>query len=66
MGEELIGDPLDVRMFEATNWKLKEGREEGDLEEFKGLAQVIYRDEKHSEQQDSYKIILHKRFDFTS
>jgi hypothetical protein len=28
--DDLIGDPLDVKMFEATNWTLEEPKNDGE------------------------------------
>lgn len=43
---ELIGDPLDVKMFEFTNWTFEEGKQrmaEGEDEEQSGLAPSVAR-----------------------
>lgn len=40
VGEDLIGDPLDVKMFLATQWKLDEPMSEGVSKEELVLAYV--------------------------
>jgi cation-transporting ATPase 13A2 len=37
MGHALVGDPLDLKLFEATRWELVEG--EGVMEEGEGIGQ---------------------------
>lgn len=40
VGEDLIGDPLDVKMFQATNWILDEPLNDGVAKEELVLAYV--------------------------
>jgi hypothetical protein len=56
---ELIGDPLEVKMFENTKWLLMENNDENDNEEV-SLCKV-------TPQKDSnYNLSLVRRFDFSS
>ena len=39
--DELVGDPLDLKMFEFTNWNFQEGKQmvgEGEEDDHGGLA----------------------------
>jgi magnesium-transporting ATPase (P-type) len=64
VNESLVGDPLDVKMFEATNWILDELHEnkDADLADENVIAFVYPKGAENS----SYKSALIRRFDFTS
>jgi magnesium-transporting ATPase (P-type) len=68
--DKLIGDPLDVRMFEATNWYLEEPNTSSKYDDIV-LAYVrpekekqIFDEEDISEKH--YELAITRRFDFTS
>lgn len=60
----LVGDPLDVKMFQATDWFLDELHEKANKEaaDENVIAYVHPKSAKNS----SYKSALIRRFDFTS
>jgi len=78
--ENLIGDPIDVKMFESTGWIMKENTNTGD--EFNANPLVLdyirpkneeditvpYQDNYNEEEKlkNRYEIAIVKRFDFTS
>eukprot|EP00349_Pseudokeronopsis_sp_Brazil_P010524 CAMPEP_0202979596 /NCGR_PEP_ID=MMETSP1396-20130829/85700_1 /ASSEMBLY_ACC=CAM_ASM_000872 /TAXON_ID= /ORGANISM="Pseudokeronopsis sp., Strain Brazil" /LENGTH=75 /DNA_ID=CAMNT_0049719083 /DNA_START=965 /DNA_END=1192 /DNA_ORIENTATION=- len=64
LGDEFIGDPLEVKMFEAAGWELIESEAElGPGEDFNGLAQVKRGDAFDGKK---YKLSILRRFDFSS
>jgi cation-transporting P-type ATPase 13A2 len=60
----LVGDPLDVKMFQATKWVLEELHEKKEHSE--SDANVICYVHPEGASKDKYKSALIRRFDFTS
>jgi cation-transporting P-type ATPase 13A2 len=59
----LVGDPLDVKMFQATHWVLEELHNKADTT---GHENVICYVHPENAAESPYKSALIRRFDFTS
>ena len=70
MDGSLIGDPLDLKMFEATGWNFEESPSLAETERFGSLIPTVVRsrnEEKHHENEDKFiEIAILKQFTFSS
>lgn len=65
--EELVGDPLEIQMFESTSWALDEEHREGNSQSSTNdvvLASV--RPQSQSKLPQDYELAILLRFDFAS
>eukprot|EP00112_Aurelia_sp_Birch-Aquarium-sp1_P002091 Seg1227.9 transcript_id=Seg1227.9/GoldUCD/mRNA.D3Y31 product="putative cation-transporting ATPase 13A3" protein_id=Seg1227.9/GoldUCD/D3Y31 len=66
----LIGDPLDLKMFEATGWDFEESLSLAETERFGSLIPTVVRSRnemKHQESEDKFtEIAILKQFTFSS
>ena len=70
INNKIIGDPIDVKMFECTNWILEDiQKEDGDNinKDNKINIKILFSVKpKESNELNNYKLQIYKRFDFNS
>ena len=64
--EEMIGDPMDVKMFQCTKWSYEEPQQTENVQE---LVQAIVRPPQNTtktQNNGEYQLAIMRRFDFSS